>query len=427
MHSNTTTPLAHAHRFLRPFRLLRRLRPSRRSPIGCGLAAAILLSALQLFSPSALSLSASPANMMSKVQRIGDRPGSQMLSIFNACPESPDGKWICYAYYPTLSTAKGGNSPVPVQVIIRDRATGKERVLADAKSGNHNGLNAIWLDPRTIAFQTNANKQFSVMDVITGKKIADNMIGELPHKAVGETLLYFARDAVKSPGKPDDWGIWELNWKTGALRRVVSQQQLYAALHALNPKVLDEKVTLLHVDPSPDGKRVATAYRYQVDGDKAPLLAYFNAADGTGIGFLKDRPMHPLWYDNDTFMGVYTQNKDRLISRYNMIPGERIEKLAGLTTHDSASPDRKWFAGETSYYRPAPDGYTRIALYRRGEMTPAAILAEWKENDHTPTWKLHAHVSCSFSDDGQRVYFLRVTPDNRTEACVFEMSNLRAK
>ena len=371
------------------------------------------------------SRAAAPANMMGKVQRIGERPGSDMLSIFNACPESPDGKWICYTHYPALAKGKGESNNMPAQIIIRERASGAERALADVRVPNHNAANAIWLDARTIAFHTNGTKLFAVMDVVSGKKLFDSMQGELPHKAVGD-MLYFARDSANTPDKPDEWGIWELNWKTGALRLVVSQEKLGKALHALDPAIKTGRVTLLHVDPSPDGKRVACAYRYFIDGKKKPIavLAYFNAADGSGIGVLKNRPMHPLWYDNDTFMGIYTQNNDHLISRYNLA-GERIEKMAGVTTHAGATSDRQWFAGETSYYGPAEDGYTRVCIYRRGEMKPAAILAEWKNGD--PTWVWSAHVSCSFSADGQRVYFLRVTPDDRTEVCVFDMGNLAGK
>ena len=384
---------------------------------------------LPLFLTLALTLAAftlkvsAAVNMTGKVERIGERPGSAMLSIFDACPESPDGKWICYAYYAALASRKGER--VPVKVIIRERATGKERVLADAKSSNHNGVNAIWLDARTIAFQTLANKTFSVMDVETGKKIVDSMVGELPHKA-GGGLLFFSRDISNASDKPGDWGIWELNLKTGATRQVVTQERLYKALKALDPQIKNDRITLLHVDPSPDNKRVAAGFRYAVAGQNkpTPILVYFNAADGSNIGYLKNRPMHPLWYDNDTFMGIFTQNKDYLISRYNLA-GDRIEKMAGLTTHAGASPDRKWFAGETSYYKPEADGHTRVALYRRGEMKPAAILAEWK--NPTLSWSGDAHISCSFSADGQRVYFTRITPDNRSEPCVFDMKHMPRK
>jgi len=378
------------------------------------------LASLAVFTAAPLPRAAAAANMMSKVQRITDRPGSEMLSIFNACPESPDGKWICYAYYPTAGKSKTS----PVQLIIRERATGQERVLADAKADFHNGLNAIWLDERTIAFQTYEGKKFGVADVVTGKRIVESMTGNLPHKSSGG-LLYFARDAGNTPGAPADWGVWELNWKTGATRLVISQDQLYKTLRAFDPKALNGKVALLHTDPSPDNKRVAVAYRYFVAGEKKPVpaLVYFDAADGANAGVLKNRPMHPLWYDNENFMGVFTQNGDHLISRYNLA-GDRVEKMAGVVTHDSISPDKKWFAGETSYYKPAPDGYTRIALYRRGEMQPAAILAEWKSGDADPTWQSSAHVSCSFSADGQRVYFTRVNAANRVEACVFDMKNM---
>jgi len=347
---------------------------------------------------------------------ISTRNGSTLLSIFNASPESPDGKLLCYTFYKDLHVKDA-------QIIIQERATGKEKVLSNAKLGVHNGANAVWINNKLIAAASPDNHHFKVFDATTGKTVFGPIDGDLPHKSVGD-LLFFARNRETSD--VSQLGIWVLDCNTGDLRQVISQDALYRALHALDSNISDANVLLLHTDPSPTNDRVAMGYRYGGGGgDKqTPVLAYCNVADGTGVGMLKNRPMHPLWYDNDSFMGIFTGETQKRISRYNMA-GDRIEILAGTTTHAGASPDRGWFVGEGSYYKPDDDGYNRVYLFKRGEETPVALFAQWKENE--VTWKLRAHVSSSFSADGQRIYFNRGTDDLRSEAVVVQLADYLAK
>jgi len=348
---------------------------------------------------------------------ISTRSGSTMLSIFNACPESPDGKYLCYVNYKDLHKKEG-------QIIIQERATGKERVISDAHLGVHNGANAVWIDNRLIAAQSPDYHHFEVFDAQTGKVVFGPIDGDLPHKSVGG-LLFFARNAETSSAP--DLGVWVLDTKTGKQRKVISQDDLYQALHALNSDITDQNVILLHTDPSPTNDRVAIGYRYGGGGDekRTPVLAYFNSdrsgiTDFSDVGMLKNRPMHPLWYDNDTFMGVFTGEPEKRISRYNLA-GDRIEILSGTSTHEGVSPDRQWYVGEGSYYKPDSDGYNRVWLRVKDNEQPVALLAQWKENE--VTWKLRAHVSASFSNDGKRIYFNRGTDDDRSEAVVFELQD----
>lgn len=349
--------------------------------------------------------------------KVSTRSGSQMYSIFDATPESPDGKLLCYTYFPVL--AQGGyEASAESEVIIKDLETGNELSLCKSHGTNHNGTNAIWINNNTIAVQTPKGTQFEVFNARTGKSLFGVIDGWLPHKSYGN-LLYFSR--CKGVGAIEDAGVWELDCRSGAFRQVISQRNLYLSLHAINEKITCENISLLHVEPSPTNARIAVGYRYRPKEKKKyiPILAYFDQ-HGENIGFLKTRPMHPVWFDDNSFFGVFTGEEQKRISRYNLA-GKRIEVLAGTSTHVGASPDKLWYAGEGSYYGHEADGHTRIYLYRRGCERPIALLADWTNNKISWAWK--AHVSTSFSADGKRLYFTRVTNDDRSEAMVIDLTD----
>lgn len=373
-----------------------------------------------LFSFLMVSLSAQ-TDLRNIVRKVSTRSGSQMYSIFDASPESPDGKLLCYTYFPVL--AQGGyEASAESEVIVKDLETGHELSLCKSYGANHNGTNAIWINNNTIAVQTPKGTQFEVFNARNGESLFGVIDGWLPHKS-HEDLLYFSR--CRGVGVAKDAGVWELNCRSGKLRQVISQRDLYLALHAINEKITNENISLLHVDASPANARIAVGYRYRPKGKKKfiPILAYFDQ-NGKNVGFLKSRPMHPVWFDDDSFFGVFTDEDQKRISRYNLA-GKRIEVLAGTSTHVGASPDRLWYAGEGSYYGPEADGHTRVYLYRRSCEKPVALLADWTNNKISWTWK--AHISTSFSADGKRLYFTRVTNDNRSEAMVVDLTDFLNK
>ena len=329
----------------------------------------------------------------------------EMMSIYNTSPESPDGKRFCYVSYNILS--KGNSDFVKARVMLQERATGKEKVLREVLASNHDGANAIWIDDTTIAFQTES-MLFEVVNAATGKLLFGSIIGGLPHRSYGG-IIYFSRDRISTTRK---YSIWKLDTKTGKTEMIVSTDEICNEVMKQNPSIRRDysSVQIIHVDPNPSNTRIAFDLRFYYSNREGYDAYHVHMkSNGTDITVLKERPMHALWYDDDSFFGVCVKNDPRnRVYRYNLV-GDRLELLAGTSTHVGMSPDRQWFASESGYYRADPDGYTRVYLYRSGNETPVALLSEWK-NDRV-VWEWRAHVSTAFSDDGERLYFVEGDSD----------------
>jgi hypothetical protein len=146
-------------------------------------------------------------------------------------------------------------------------------------------------------------------------------------------------------------------------------------------------------------------------------------ADGSGIRWVKESPMHVVWFDNHTMFGVDTTDPEKKIYQYDLY-GKKLEMLGGTSTHVGTSPDREWYMGESAYYQPEEDGFTRVYLYKRGEKEPYALLAEWNNTKITWTWV--AHVNPSFSSDGKRAYFIRASnTEDKFEAVSINLGDIK--
>ena len=52
----------------------------------------------------------------------------------------------------------------------------------------------------------------------------------------------------------------------------------------------------------------------------------FVFADGSGIRWVKERPMHVVWFGNDSMFGVDTKDPEKKIYKYDLF-GEKMERL----------------------------------------------------------------------------------------------------
>ncbi|MEO6787509.1 MAG: hypothetical protein ABI318_15365, partial [Chthoniobacteraceae bacterium] len=86
--------------------------------------AAALLAALPAFSAAATDDPLAPWRSGVKISVVAPKEGRHTIhSYFNTCPESPDGRYVLFY----SSTAKDGHHG---EVVIRDRKSGEEKVLA---------------------------------------------------------------------------------------------------------------------------------------------------------------------------------------------------------------------------------------------------------------------------------------------------------
>jgi hypothetical protein len=118
-----------------------------------------------------------------------------------------------------------------------------------------------------------------------------------------------------------------------------------------------------------------------------------------------DKPLHKLWYDGDTIIGVDQETEDGTPHDLTVKRWDRdanyIETIAGPSCHIGISPDKKWIASD-NFYRTEP---VYLIIYKSGEMTPSALVFNYP--DGYATWKLSGHLNPSFSRDSKRVYYSR--------------------
>jgi hypothetical protein len=347
---------------------------------------------------------------------------STALSIYDTNPESPDGNSICFVKYPEIVQGGHLGMPVKAHVMLKNRTTGTTRMIFEVSCNNHNGVNALWINNDLLAFQVNDFKDFVVYNIHSERSVFGLMQGEIGHKSYSNLLFYsvcnarlLTYDKTRAPYQSAREGIYSLNCMTGETTQVVRQEDIIKAFAAQNPKVSKNVTNILHVEPNPQNNKIMFDYRYRSDATQAwTSLHGFVYANGTGIRWIKERPMHVVWFDDTSMLGVATEDPEHKIFRYDL-HGSKLEMLGGTSTHVGASPNREWYVGESAFYKPEEDGFTRVYLYKRGAQKPYALLSEWKNTKITWTWV--AHVNPSFSADGKRLYFVRASNnEDRYEA-----------
>lgn len=356
---------------------------------------------------------------------------STALSIYDTNPESPDGKYICFTKYPEI--AKGGHlaKPVEAQLMLKNRVSGKISKIFDVKCNNHNGVNAVWINDSLLAFQVTDFKEFVVYNIATNQIEFGPIEGELPHKSFGSTLYFslnnarlLVLDPTRAPYDKDCEGIYALDVINGKINLVAKLEDITSEFMAQNPKVNSNEIKILHLEPNPSNDKLMFDFRYRNKTDQSWVSLHgFMYTDGTGTREVKERPMHVVWFDNNSMFGVDTKDIGFNIVRYDLY-GKKIEVLGGTSTHVGVSPNRKWYVGEGGFYKPEKDGFTRVYLYKKGIKKPYALLAEWKNKKIT--WDWVAHVNPSFSSDGKRVYFIRASnTEDRFEAVYVDLSVIK--
>lgn len=185
------------------------------------------------------------------------------LSVYDTNPESPDGKYLCFVSYPVVIRGGYEADPVNVEVMIMNRLAGKTKKVAIAKANNHNGVNALWVDSITLAFQINQSA-FEVYHVVTGKKLYGPVKGELGHKSFGNNI-YFSRcrERSKEAGFSEaEEGVFVLNTRSGIIREMVSKEEILNAFLYQNSSIYNSGITILHIEPSPDETKVFFDFRH---------------------------------------------------------------------------------------------------------------------------------------------------------------------
>lgn len=209
----------------------------------------------------------------------------------------------------------------------------------------------------------------------------------------------------KNPDYPEinSCGIYILDVENGKITLVATEEDILNMVreHGLTPNEHTASVSHVQLNPS------ATAVMMRLGVKDCPVFGALGCIDldTKKTHMIADKPVHQLWFDDDTYMATRQFNQGRhiemetsYIARFSK-DGEELEVLGGISNHMDGSFDRKYFAGDRCY----PDFAPNVYLYKRGDKNPVATF-EISQDEYT-TWKLQVHPNPSFSRDGKRLYF----------------------
>ena len=337
-------------------------------------------------------------------------PETTSFGIFGTSPESPDGKRICYTRYPHFPS-KGETKAAEGELWVCDQNLSSHRKLVNLiVKPLHNGTRAFWVDNDQIAYSS--NREIFVVDAASGETLLGPYRGDLGHDAYDHRLLFW--DLSQGEREP---GPYELDADSGQLRLLVQVAEIRECVEkGLERKISD--FTAKHLAFSKDGSLIG----FRLHGELENMLTF--RPDGSELRlYPTKKPMHQLWYDGNTIMGVWRKGPEGKIRHFYRwsLEGEVLEELAGSVSHAAASPDRQWFAGETCDYFKQP---VEMALYRRGETEPVATFFKHPYADIT--WNQRFHVNPAFSRDGKRLYFWEATREDKVEARFADLSSIES-
>lgn len=338
------------------------------------------------------------------IQKIcGEFSGSTLLGMNGGMVESPDGKRIVYARKADLE-----RSDTEIWVCSRDFT--EHRKVFEVSCGNHNGPSATFITDSLIVFRDSEEglPVFRILDADTGA-VKYKICAKESHCAQsGKYPFSVSKEFMdKNPEYPEinKCGIYILDVMSGKIELAASEEDILNMVrsHGLTPNEYTASVSHVQLNPS------ATSVMMRLGVEDCPVFGALGCIDlDTGkTHIIPDKPVHQLWYDDDTYMATRQFNQGKriemetsYIARFTK-DGEEVEVLGGISNHMDGNAERTLFAGDRCYPGYAPNVY----LYKKGEKTPLAVF-EIPHEEHT-TWKLQVHPNPSFSRDGKRLYFNR--------------------
>lgn len=343
--------------------------------------------------------------------------GNTLLGMNGGQPESPDGSLLVYARKAYIDRPDDHRT----EIWICNRDLTGHRFVYEVNCGNHNGPSATFIDNRLIVFRGQNEEKlnyFYIFDIVDGKVAYGPIIAKESHRAEnGYYPFSISEEYVgRNPAYPQigDIGIYMLRVSDGSIEKIVDLYDVldFVRSQGLTPNADTSRISHVQLN------RPATQVMMRLSVEECKILgalACYNLKTGEKF-LIPDKPIHQLWYDDDSYMAVYHYHDGRRVvkeaSRINRYgrDGQLIEPLGGIGNHIDGSPDRKWFVSDTAF----PGSSIDILLYRKGEAEPAAIL------DSHPfgaaVFGLHVHPNPTFSIDGKRIYFNKLVSERQAVA-----------
>lgn len=353
-----------------------------------------------------------------EIHKLADTEYSTFIGMNGGMIESPDMKHIIYARKKLLP------GKADMEIWLCDRDLKNHRHIYTGDCGNHNGPSASFIDNDTVVFRdmTEENSAIIIMDINT-MEIKYKLYAKEGHRAEKGiyTFSISKEDPSLNPAYPmiAKPGIYTLDVRTGKIKMIVPAESILDMVreHGLTPNESTTSVSHVQLNPS------ATSVMMRLGVKDCPVFGALGCVDiATGKTYMiPDKPVHQLWYDDDTYMatrqfanGREIEMDSSYIARFSK-SGEEIEVLGGISNHMDGNRDRTMFAGDRCYPGYSPDIY----VYDKGNKKPVITIPM---NDlQKVIWEYKVHPNPSFSLDGSRLYFNRPVSETKTEASFVEL------
>ena len=240
------------------------------------------------------------------------------------------------------------------EIWICDRNFENHRKVYDVHCGNHNGPSATFITNslivfRDVEFEGIAGKEpsicvFRILDVDTGE-VKYKIRGKESHCAEnGKYPFSISTEYLdKNPDYPEinSCGIYILDVENGKITLVATEEDILNMVreHGLTPNEHTASVSHVQLNPS------ATAVMMRLGVKKCPVFGALGCIDldTKKTHMIADKPVHQLWFDDDTYMATRQFNQGRhiemetsYIARFSK-DGEELEVLGGISNHMDGS------------------------------------------------------------------------------------------
>jgi hypothetical protein len=356
------------------------------------------------------------------IKPVGTVRDRHTLHAYYVCnPESPDGKRVVY-YSSTTANAHTGD------VVVLDRATGEEKVLAsgvNAEDAHRGACQQFTLGGKAVAFHDvqNGHWSVSVVDIETGKR---RVVAE-------DHQLGFGRG-------DDEWlPVYGCHWNPGPYRDLelvhaaTGERKTVLKVSEVETKYADwvqtefkgKQISVFFPVVSPDHKRVFFKIAAGNGGDnfmskgashRQGIVAYDMEAGK--ITWMRPKWGHPAWFPDSRHViemgNLYFDSNDGAMIRVPELP-----YLNG--THPSVSPDGKLYVtdGLTTQLGGGDGEWGILVGDLRGKHHQ--LLYRFMNNRGAKSWRVN-HPHPVFSADGRRVYF-NVNAGPWTQLMVAELAD----
>jgi len=350
--------------------------------------------------------------------RVGPEDLNSAFSYYNTSPENPDGSLI--SYVKILSAQKDRYDKLSGELWICNADLTEHKMIAELNNFQvHNGVNAQWVDNKTIAY---FDDTYIRVVNLKGKEQVPSIRAESIGHAPYDGKILFSRVS----GETNYWTIYECDISNGEITEIADASTFKDVVNHFTIDHLrdlsDRKI--IHLMYSPDGSKIALRLDLGGDGELYKHLVTMNKSGGD-IRFFGPKPMHFAWYDNESIMGHDNQINDGLpndkSARRWSLDTEYLETLAAPGNHLAASVDRECFASE-SWYGKNP---VVLKVYKKGETKQ--FWFDRVSVDEITIWELGNHVNPSFSRDGKRVYYHKNTGTSQSQAWMVVLPEIQSE